>query len=609
MPEDEKQLYDALLGKFYFTMGVYQDYWNKITRTSIVELIQKRGLHIDSKEGENDNILRRYETEVRTPRREKFELTLRDENNSTSKLIYYFPESPTANGRVFLSEPENKRITEFIQFQEIDKNTPVINGVDGAGNPRYYYTRNFGTKIKTLAASGNGTIVNELNVVNVSKEIKYPIASVGESFSLIRFYDYTSSEDVDFDKLVVQKKYTKPGVSGTKRVSVVDLIIKGLKKEERKPISEGPYYFTDTKEIYEIPDYGKGEKVPRKLEYIKNIVDANEDLVRSFINKLPKEEVVSTQKISSSTAERRGTPLIQREVTESLEEKPESPFVEIGEQFIRNAQPARPIWPMPEIENKFFMALVNKMKEYFRFMPHIWGRNSEIVGELITKILKKEGLHFRMGEIISKSIEDCNISKEGFELIDQEGKSYKITAGSADNLITLVGEDKIINIKSMYYPDEKAKSEFDADCKVEGFEITTIGIKGGGVYKNKNDIRYSRPFGDTRQRNKFFPKPVEMEYYSEDILSSLGVNSKDVMAQAFSKIKSSDPFEDLHVFGTAYADIEAIPLKLDRQEYVSGLNGCTSDDKEFCALYIEQNLEANYLEIEEFLNQHRIQAR
>ena len=61
-------------------------------------------------------------------------------------------------------------------------------------------------------------------------------------------------------------------------------------KEERKPISEGPYYFTDTKEIYEIPDYGKGEKVPRKLEYIKNIVDANEDLVRSFINKLPKEE-------------------------------------------------------------------------------------------------------------------------------------------------------------------------------------------------------------------------------------------------------------------------------------------------------------------------------
>lgn len=614
MPDDEKELYNILLGKFHYSMSVYHDYWNRIVRSSIVNLINVEKLHIDSKEGDNETILQRFETEVRKPGSKKFELNLRGEDGSLSKLIYYFPESPTSDGHVFLSEPEKKKITEFTQFEKIDEKIPAVKARNHVGDPTDYYVRNFGARIRTFFEIEEGTVVNEFDIVNTLNEFEYPRASVGESVSTIRFYESIGAEDFDFDNPFITVKYTKPGESGTKNVSTVDKIIKELRKQMR-PNRQGVYYFNDIKESYEIPDYGESERSPRRLDYIRNLFEANEDLVRTFVNNLSKkaEEVSSRVEGLGSLASRKGTPLIQREVVETIVEKQEPLVVKSEEPIIKVDEIKKPILLMPEVENKHFLALTNKIKEYFRFMPSMSGRKSEIIGELIIDILKKEGLHFKFGENLLKSIEDCAISSEGFELIDEDGRQYRITVRDSARLITIVGENKVINIKSGYYPHEKPKNEFGSETKFEGFEVTTIGVRDGGVYKNQNNIVFNMQYGSKNQRNQFLPKFVETEYYSKDILSSLGIKPEDIIKSALFQISyhsdDNDPFMELHKYGPVYADIDKTELNLDRKEYISGLNGCPADDKEFCALYIGQNIEANYLAMEEFLSQHHIQAR
>lgn len=604
MSDGDRKLYDSLLRGFRYNQMVYHDYFNKIIRSSIVNLIQARGLSIANEEGSDEKILRRFDEASHISRKNNFfELNLKDKNNSPAKLIYYFPEIIAGNGRVFLSEPGNKRITEFTQFEKIDESVPVINGRGPFGAPTDYYTRNFGARITTIISGEEGLIVNDLNIVNTLKEIEYPMASVGESVTNIRLYPPVDAEISDFETPVVQAKDTSEGAVRTKSVSIVSKISGALKKQYRNPIDGKIHRFKDIKETYEIPDYGKSEKTPRDLDYIRNLVEENEALVNDFVKKHSKEE--SIQGINESSVPplaRIGTPLIQREGIEAIDEKPEPPVVGNIEPLIQKEEIKMPSLLMPAVENKLFLLLVDKIAKHIDMTTRSAGRIG-VLSKTLFEVLKINRLHLKLVDGVPpiKVIEDIKLSDGNFEFIDQEGSTYKLRlGGSSGSLMSLISDDKAINVSHVYYGGEHPSfSDF------EGFRITTIGAKEGDVYRNETDICFSRESTSKRVIPEFVTINPKTELCNKGLLLSLGLDSKDVLKEAFEKIRlghQEEIFESIHRFGLNLTDFDNPKLSYTRDKFLLGVNGNPGDENEFNASYIEQAIRLNAEALDEFLS-------
>lgn len=378
---------------------------------------------------------------------------------------------------------------------------------------------------------------------------------------------------------MIEVKDNAPGVVDTKKVSIINKIIRGLKKQRRTPDDEKTYPFTDLTGSYNIPSYESNEKFTIDPGYIKSAVYANEDLLKDYIKKHSKEEPVTIQN---------SEPMVEQKQEPVVTPKPEI---------------KKPILSQ-QVEKRFFEALAGRVIKHYG-LPGMGGKSGKIFSETLIGILELEGLHFKTVD----GIENCKIATEGFELIDEEGRSYRLFAGDSNKIATLVGEDKIINIKHRYYPDEKVSSGgFEERIRVDGYEITTVGIKNGGVYTNENNICFSWEYSDRNIRDGFFLKPTKTEYYSKDLLLALGINPENLMEKVLDQIKfhaDDDVFTELHKYG----EKEVTDLLGNRKQFFKGVNGQPSDEKEFNNLHIYLNLRLNREVIEKFLSQQHAQKR
>ncbi len=596
----------------------YLDEEFNITQNAILYTLQSKELSIDFSAGSKDELLRKFNNESKNP---FVKFNLKGKDGLTAELIYYFPRVITDRGNLFLSEDGGKTLTEFVSFQKVDTSTSPIKEKGLKGKKRDFYTKTIGTKITTISIRPEGMYVEELEIPYISEDREGLEIINGEASNTVKFYSANSTDEdsidilegLDLGKHMIEIKVrdTENNVR-IKKVSIVKQILKKLrsqiiKSDKDEGCSSYKYYVgkikinKDHKDLYYLKNYLKMIWDEKRKALLRILEEPSKSIEQPKVVEPVLETELKEQQKKSEPEKQQET-----EPEESVEE--EVPPKELDSPDLESK---KPILLSSEVEEKLFSALLDRIKRSSE------EKDDKIFSRTLIEILKLEGLHFKMveGVPIIKSITDWKIAEEGFELIDQNGRVYKLFEGDFYKIATLVGEDKIINIKYKCYSYKTVPSYGDWGVEVPesfGYEITTIGVKNGGVYKNENNICYTREYDDKKgNKNGFFTKPIETEYYSKDLLLALGMNLEDLIQHFLFQIKfrgNDDVFAELHKFGTDFAAREVKELPFDRKQIFKE-EFWPLDDDEFYKTYIMQNLGFNYEAIEKFLSQQLSQRR
>ncbi len=392
-----------------------------------------------------------------------------------------------------------------------------------------------------------------------------------------------------------------------------------IKIIDGEAVSSTKFYRIDSQDLEGI-DLGK-HFVIAKVKFPDNIIRVGQvSIVERILKKLRSQFVPEPEKSPKPT--KKVESIIEEQ---SLQKESASPDLELKKSVILDSKS----------ENKLFAVLTNVLKKHLSTLIPLGEQKERIFLKILITTLKSEGLHFKGVDDIAiiKSIEECKIGEEGFELIDRKGRSYRLIAGDYDKLITIIGEDKIICIrKDISYPDEILALEgYDYKILIDGYRITTIGIANEGIYKNENDVCFPQDLEKRGPAVIFAPKTPRTIYYSEEELRALDISPKYLIKKAIESItlKKSDVFEKIYRYDESLGNFNNISsfdihkfyvempykskgTKGETYIYISGAKYKAKKDEsyeemeeKFFELYIKEVIGVNKKDLNDFLSEQK----